>query len=161
MLPKLKLAGFDPNWPCAMPVPESGTESVGLLALELIVSVPLAAPVAEAVKIALNVALWPAVSVVGRLGPVKLNPLPLAVALDTVTLSPPVFVTVTGAVLLLPTVTFPKLTLLGFAVSDPAARPVADSAMLSGELDASETMLNDPFTAPALAGAKVTVKVTL
>lgn len=71
-------------------------ERVGLLAFELIVNVPLAAPAAVGVKIALKVALCPALIVVGKLGPVKLNPLPAAVALDTVTLTPPVFVTVTA-----------------------------------------------------------------
>jgi len=66
--------------------------------LELMVSVPLAAPAAEGAKIALNVVLCPALSVIGRFGPVKLNPLPVAAALDTDTLAPPVFVTVTGTV---------------------------------------------------------------
>jgi hypothetical protein len=33
--------------------------------------------------------------------------------------------------------------------------------MLSGELEALDTMLNAPLAAPALAGAKVAVKVTL
>jgi len=33
--------------------------------------------------------------------------------------------------------------------------------MLSGELDALETMLTVPLAAPALAGAKVAVKVAL
>jgi hypothetical protein len=65
MFPKLKLVGFDANWPGATPVPERGMERVGLLALELMVSVPLAAPVADGVKMALNVALWPALSVTG------------------------------------------------------------------------------------------------
>jgi len=69
-----------------------------LLALELMVSVPLAAPAAEGAKDALKVVLCPALSAIGRLGPVKLNPLPVAAALDTVTLSAPVFVTVTGKV---------------------------------------------------------------
>jgi len=69
-----------------------------LLALELIVSAPLAAPVAEGVKITLNVAPCPALSVTGRFGPVKLNPGPVAAALDNVMPSPPVFVTVTGMV---------------------------------------------------------------
>jgi hypothetical protein len=48
-----------------MPVPESGTERVALLALELMVSVPLAAPAAVGVKMALNVVLCPALRVVG------------------------------------------------------------------------------------------------
>ena len=69
-----------------------------LLALELMVSMPLAAPAADGVKITLNVAPCPALSVIGGFAPVTLNPLPLATALDSVTLSPPVFVTVTGAV---------------------------------------------------------------
>ena len=66
--------------------------------MELIVSAPLAAPVAEGVKITLKVAPCPALSVIGGFWPVKLNPLPDATAFDTVTLSPPVFVTVTGTV---------------------------------------------------------------
>ena len=69
-----------------------------MLALELTVSVPLAAPATEGVKTALNVVLCPALIVIGRLGPVKLNPLPVATALDTVTATPPVFVTATGTV---------------------------------------------------------------
>ena len=59
-----------------------------------------------------------------------------------------------------PTVTFPKFALLGFAVNAPGVRPVPESGILSGELDASETMLNVPLAAPALVGAKVAVKVT-
>ena len=98
MFPKLKLGGFDPNWPGATPIPASGTESVGLFALELIVSAPLAAPAVEGVKITLKVVPCPALSVIGRLGPVTLNPLPLAAALDKVTPAPPVLVTVMGKV---------------------------------------------------------------
>jgi hypothetical protein len=64
--------------------------------LELIVNVPLATPATVGVKIALKVALCPALIVVGRPGPVKLNPPPAAVALDTVTLVPPELVTVTA-----------------------------------------------------------------
>ena len=60
-----------------------------------------------------------------------------------------------------PTVTFPKFALPGFAVSEPAARPVPESGMPSGELDASETMLSAPLAVPALAGAKFALKVTL
>jgi hypothetical protein len=67
-----------------------------LLALDLTVSVPLAAPAADGVKITLNVAPCPAVSVIGGFAPVTLNPLPLATTLDAITVSPPVFVTVTG-----------------------------------------------------------------
>lgn len=152
MFPKLKLLGLEPSWPWDTPVPESGIDSVGFPASELTVRVPLAAPADVGVKIALKVVLCPALIVAGMLGPVKLNPLPLAEALDTVTLTPPVFVTVTGTDLLLPTVMLPKLTLLGLAVSEPAAKPVPDSEMLSGEFDASEVTPTEPLTAPALDG---------
>lgn len=159
-LPKARLVGFGDSVPWVAPVPESGMDSVALLALELMVKVPLAAPAAVGVKTALKVALCPALSVAGRPGPVKLNPLPLAAALLMVTLSPPLFVTVTGTVLLLPTVMVPKLTLLGLGVSVPGATPVPDSAMLSGEFDASDTMLNVPLALAALAGSKTVLKVT-
>ncbi len=109
----------------------------------------------------MKVVACPALSVSGRPGPVTLNPVPDAAAPDTVTLVPPVFVTVTGTVCLLPTVTFPKLALLGFAVNAPAPSPVPVSGMLSGELDASDTMVNDPFTVPALVGVKIVLKLTL
>lgn len=79
-------------------MPESGTESVELPAFELMVSEPVAAPAAVGVKTASNVALWPAVRVRGGCWPVKLNPVPDAAALDIVTLSPPVLVTITGTV---------------------------------------------------------------
>ena len=49
-------------------------------------------------KIALNVVLCPAARVAGRIGPLKLNPVPVAAADEIVTVTPPVFVTVTGTV---------------------------------------------------------------
>ena len=64
----------------------------------MIVSAPLAAPAVEGVKITLNVVPCPALSAIGRLGPVTLNPLPPAAAPDNVTAAPPVLVTVMGTV---------------------------------------------------------------
>ena len=55
----------------------------------------------------------------------------------------------------------PKLAVLGVGTSEPAARPVPASAMATGELEASETMLIAPVSAPALAGVKVAEKETL
>src|SRR5580658_3291410 len=95
---KARVLGFGTKSPCGVPVPESETDSAGLLALELIVRLPLAAPATVGAKDALKVVLCPALSVIGRVGPVKPNPLPVAAALDTATLSPPVFVTVMGTV---------------------------------------------------------------
>ena len=62
---------------------------------------------------------------------------------------------------MLPAVTFPKFALLGLAVSEPAARPVPESGMLSGEFGAFDTTDKFPLTAPAPVGVKVAVNVTL
>ncbi len=42
-LPKLRLDGVDPSAPAAIPLPDSDTVSVGFEAVEVTVSVPLAA----------------------------------------------------------------------------------------------------------------------
>lgn len=62
---------------------------------------------------------------------------------------------------MLPTVTFPKAALLGFALRAPAARAVPESGMDRGEFEAFETILSDPLAAPTLEGAKVAVKVAV
>ena len=160
-LPKLKLVGLEASWPCASPLPESGTESVGLLAFELIVRDPAAAPAAVGVNVAVKVALWPAFNVTGRLGPVMLNPVPLAAAPEMVTLSPPVLLTLTGTLCALPSVTFPKFTLPGLAARVPAATPVPETEIPKGEFVASETIDSVPLAAPALVGAKLVLKVML
>ena len=60
-----------------------------------------------------------------------------------------------------PTVTLPKLRLVGDTANVPAAVPVPESAILSGELDAFDTTDRLPLTALALVGVKVAVNVTL
>jgi len=160
-LPNARLDGFAPSWPCAVPVPDRGTDNVVLLAFDWIASVPLDAPTTVGAKMALNVAVCPGLSVTGRAGPLKLKPVPLADALDRLTAVPPELVTTTAVVLFVPSVTFPKLTLVGFAVSAPAATPVPESGTLNEEFDPFEEMVTDPVTAPAVVGAKVDVKLTL
>ena len=74
----------------------------------------------------------------------------------------PVFFSVTPSELLLPTPTFPKLTLFGVAVScDAADAPEPDRAIVVGELSASLETVRLPVTLPEEAGAKRTCKVTL
>jgi hypothetical protein len=60
-----------------------------------------------------------------------------------------------------PTVTLPKLRLMGDTANVPAAVPDPESAILSVELDAFDTTDRLPLTAPALVGVKVAVNVTL
>ena len=76
-LPKLRLVGFDPRVPAVTPVPDNASVSVGLDALDVMVTAPLAAPAPDGANFTLKVALCPAVSVTGAVMPLRLNPVPL------------------------------------------------------------------------------------
>ena len=67
---------------------------LGLEALEEMLTLPLTAPLAVGEKSTVNDVLWPAVKVKGKDRPLKLNPLPLAVAAEIVTDAPPELVRV-------------------------------------------------------------------
>jgi hypothetical protein len=126
------------------------------------VMVPLAEPAAVGANETLKVALWPAVKVTGAVIPVRLNPAPLVIATwEMVKLAPPVFVTVSDRVCLLPTCTVPKLKLVGLEVRGPAAAPVPDRAMFNVGFDAVELIVMVPLAAPAAVGANETLKVAL
>ena len=56
-LPKLKLVGFEPKAPAAMPVPVSAMVNVGFGASEVIVTVPLVAPVVVGAKATVKLVL--------------------------------------------------------------------------------------------------------
>ena len=87
-----------------------------MLVMEML---PVALPLDVGVKVALNVAFWPALIVSGVVIPLRLNPVPETLAAETVTLAVPEFVSVMVCDPLLPTATFPKLTLVGLKVSWP------------------------------------------
>jgi hypothetical protein len=71
--------------------------------LEVMLTLPLATPFAVGEKSTVKDLLWPTVSVNGKDKPLKLNPVPLAVAAEIVRLVPPVLVTVSDKFALLPT----------------------------------------------------------
>jgi hypothetical protein len=160
-VPKLRLAGLAPNVPAVVPVPVKGIARVGLGAFEVIVRLPLATPLAVGVNVTLKLVLCPALSVTGAVIPLNVNPLPVIPAWEIVTLDPPLFVTVSERARLLPTVTLPKLRLLGFAPSAPAVTPVPDNGIANEGLAPSEVIVTAPFALPLDCGAKVTVKVVL
>jgi len=89
---KPMLVGLDPSAPGATPVPDSGMLSVGLLAFEMIVTLPVTLPADAGVNVTLKLALWPAVSVTGAVIPFRLKPAPLIPTCEIVTLDPPVLV---------------------------------------------------------------------
>ncbi len=71
--------------------------------VEVMLTLPLAAPLVVAEKSTVNDVLWPTVNVRGKDRPLKLNPLPLAVAAEIVRLDPPELVSVSAKLELLPT----------------------------------------------------------
>ena len=79
-LPKLRLVGLDPRAPALTPVPVRGMDRVGLEALEVMLTVPVALLAAVGVKVTLKVAVWPEVSVTGAVMPLMVKPVPLIAA---------------------------------------------------------------------------------
>lgn len=70
-------------------------------------------------------------------------------------------VTVSDSDCLLPTVTLPKLRLVGFDPSVPGATPVPDNEMVRVGFEAFEETVTLPLALPAEGGVNVTVKVAL
>jgi hypothetical protein len=86
---------------------------VGFPPLEVMLALPLTAPLVVGENSTVNDVLWPAVSVKGSVSPLKLNPAPLAVAAEMVRLLPPELVKVPASNFEVPTWMFPKLKLDG------------------------------------------------
>src|SRR5437899_7518992 len=159
-LPKLRLVGLAASRNVAStPVPLRARvrgEPGALLVME---TLPLALPVAEGANCALNVVFCPAASVSGRDKPLMLKPVPEALAAEIVTLAVPELVNVTVCDALLPTRTFPKLTLAGLDASVPCTA-VPLKPIVAGELVALLATETLPVTLPAAVGAKATFRVT-
>src|SRR6266550_4227427 len=100
---KGRLVGLAESVPGVWPVPVTGIFRVGLAPLDVIVTLPLAAPGAVAVNCKLNVVLWPAVRVRGKVSPLSVKPVPVAAAAEIVRLDPPELVSVSVRVFELPT----------------------------------------------------------
>ena len=62
---------------------------------------------------------------------------------------------------MLPTVTLPKLRLVGFADRVPAETPVPERGMVKVGFDAFETTVIVPLALPAAVGVKVTLKLAV
>ena len=94
MLPNARLEEFGFKAPCVTPVPESGMLKLGFEPLDVMLTLPLAAPLAVGEKSTVKDVPWPAISVTGGARPLRLNPLPLAAAAEMVSVVPPVLVSV-------------------------------------------------------------------
>jgi len=145
-----------------VPVPERETVRVGLDALDEIVTVPLAAPAVVGANFTVNVVLCPAFTVSGVLMPLRVNPIPLIVAVEIVTLDPPVLVTVADRDWFDPSVTFPKLSVVGFELRVPGVvLPLPDSATVRVGFEALDKIVTVPLAVPDVVGANLTVNVVL
>jgi hypothetical protein len=87
------------------------------VALLVAVTLPVALPVAAGAKVTFKVAVCPGVRVVPVGTPLTLKPAPETVMFEIARLELPEFVSVTGRVLLALVFTFPKLKLVGPALS--------------------------------------------
>jgi hypothetical protein len=134
---------------------------LGFEPLEVMLTLPLAAPLVVGEKSTVNDVLWPAVNVKGKDRPLKLNPLPLAGAAEIVRLDPPELVRVSLNDFEVLTWTLPKPRLVGFAVSVPCVTPVPESGMLKLGFEPFEVMLTLPLAAPLVVGEKSTVNDVL
>lgn len=117
-LPKLRDVGLLLSWPAvAAPVPDRGIDSVEFEALEVTVTAPLELPVEPGANFTVKFVLCPALSVNDELMPLSVNPVPLMATFETETIVPPVFVIVPERDWLEPTVTLPKMSAAGLALS--------------------------------------------
>jgi hypothetical protein len=125
---RLRVVGVTVSCPVvAVPVPDSGIVRVGLEAVEVMVTLPVTLAADAGVNVTVKLVLCPAVSAIGAVIPLRLNPVPLIATREIVTLEPPILVTVSDRDCLLPTVTLPKLRLAGAEVSCPRVTPVPDT----------------------------------
>jgi hypothetical protein len=134
-------------------------ELVALLATK---TLPVTLPVAVGANDTLSVTDRPGVRAVLAPTPLALNPAPELVILEIVTFEFPVFVTVMFCELLLPTLTFPKLRLVGLT---PRVRVAATPEPLRltdvGEVGALLTIEMFPITLAVAAGVNTALNVAL
>jgi hypothetical protein len=152
------LAVHDKSTKCctgAVPVPLSAStvgEFVALLAKE---ADPVTAPLDVGANLTLTAWFAPAVMVKGKVRPVTLNPAPVVVTENTVTLELPVLVRVADCVAELPTSTLPNARLVGDALSRNVGGGEAVPEIVIGAkvFAALLTRVRLPLNVPAASGA--------
>jgi hypothetical protein len=156
-LPKAKLAGAMLNPGCT-PVPVKKIVSGECSRSVVIVTVPDALPAAVGANTALSVAVAAGFNIRGAVIPFTLKPDPLTAMLEIWMAAVPVLLKTMGFVELLPMLTLPKLTDVGFACNcpDAAVEPVpANVTVIVGLAESLLVMESVPLAAPATVGRKV------
>jgi len=142
------------------PVPLNAMVYVAFVALLLMVTVPVTLPEADGPNATVKLDVCPADSVLGKEIPLSLNPVPLTVMLEMVTLLPPVFFNCTVCEFVVPSATVPKLTLDGVVVTVPGAvTPVPLTEYSALPLVALLVNNTYPECSPVLVGANFTESV--
>lgn len=144
-----------------MPDPVSPSVVVEGCPLLATVKLAFAVPEVSGLKVMENDVLWPAGMVTGKLNPPIVNTELFVLAAVIVTFAP-LALNVPDALLLAPTTTLPRLSVLGLTASCPTAVvPVPDREMLTLGFVASDVMVTLPEALPAAWGANATVKIAL
>ena len=102
-LPKLRLVGDTVKRPAAVSVPESAILRREFDAFDTTDKLPLTAPAVVGAKVTVNVTLWFAVSVRGKVNPLTEKAAPVMFACEMLMVDPPVLVSVSDKFVLLPT----------------------------------------------------------
>jgi hypothetical protein len=147
----------------ACPVPETLTVVGEFVALLVTLTLaPVTAPAVVGSNVTVSVAVCPGVRIVPLVTPLALNPAPVVVSPEIVTLEFPVFVSVEVCDVDVFTVCVPKLKLVGFAVSVAvAATPVPVKLMVICDGVPFVVNCTDPVTAPAPVGANTALNAKL
>src|SRR5262249_3245135 len=114
---KARLGGFPANCPAAIPVPDNAIVNAGFEALEVNVTLPVAAPAASGENVTVKLALAPGANVSGVGIPPRLKQVPLIAALDRVILVVPALLKTPERVWAVPTITLPNASLDGLLTS--------------------------------------------
>lgn len=176
-LPKLMMVGLAASEPDVTAVPVTAILRLEFAAVDASVMPPLTVPAELGANATWKTELWPGPRVRGNVSPLTVRPAPTTPAWVMVALVPPELLKVTGWLCVLPTVTFPKLMLAGFAPSCPAVvpSPATEKVTLAGLLDCGPEepltllMVKDElpltlmlaFALPVEVGANVTLKAAL
>ena len=128
---------------------------------EEIVSEPLGLPTTVGLNFTLIFALCPGFNVTGRDKPLTEKPAPVEAAEEIVTLDPPVLVSVSETVWLVPTTTVPKLIEDGVEVTAPSVTPVPAKGIARLGFDPSDVIVKVPASLPAADGLYLTLKFVL
>lgn len=147
-------------WVTAAPVPDTDSVAGEFVALLAMLTLPLTAPALFGENSTVTVADWFGVNTSPEVRPLALMPVTDEPTLAMVTLAFPLLVTTTFSVLLLPTLTLPKLKLEVLSPSNfVEATPVPLSPIVIGEFAALLTIVTEPPTAPVEVGAKTALNV--